>query len=139
MKNRFATAALALALLEPVSCSSSSSTSFCSQTVTITFPAPTDGGCPLAQLALDGGLALTEVVPSNTAACTEAMKSCSTADQVILNDRVTCANDAGMNAPACTDNEIERWISTMDQALGSCITTNLVSASCQGALNDAGS
>jgi hypothetical protein len=134
LKHRLATSWFALLL---TSCSSSS-TDFCSQTVKIDLAAASDGGCDLVAIQQDDGLALTVIVPSDHAACTEAMKSCSTEDQDILKARVDCANDAGMNPPACVNDDVEQWESIMDQALGSCIATNIVSSDCQSALNAAG-
>ena len=126
----------ALAVL--IASCSSSSTDFCSQPVKIDLAAAGDGGCDLVGIEQDGGLALTVVVPSDKAACEEAIKNCSTEDQDILSARAACAIDAGMNPPACTNNEVEQWVAIMDQALGSCIATNIVSSACQSALNAAG-
>ena len=53
--------------------------------------------------------------------------------------RATCANDAGANPPACIGNDVEHWVSAMDLLLGGCIAANMVTSTCQGALNDAGS
>jgi hypothetical protein len=131
VKNRLAVWSLTSVLLAAVACSS---TDFCSQTVTINYPPATDGGCQLA----DAGLALTVIVPTNKTACEAAVKNCSSAEVDTLNARVACANDAGASPPACVDNQIEEWVAAMDQALGNCIATNMVSDTCQGSLNDAG-
>jgi hypothetical protein len=98
-----------------------------------------DGGCHLDLLAADGGLHLTVIVPTETAACEQAMKNnCSGGDKVILTERVSCANDAGMNTPACVAGQETNWISQVDAALGTCIAENQVSSACQGGLQDAG-
>jgi len=126
----------AFALVVLAACSS---TNFCAQKVTINFAAAQDdGGCQLALVNLDGGLNLTVIVPPNQTACEEALKSCSSSDVTNLNNRVTCANDAGSNPPACIAGHEVLWSGEMDMALGSCITANPVSTGCEVALLDAG-
>jgi hypothetical protein len=98
--------------------------------VTINYPPEVDGGCQRSLLT-----GITEIVPPNMAACENALKSCSTDDETTLNNRVSCANDAGMNTPACVAGEEQNWVSTVDTALGTCISQNMVTASCQAALN----
>ncbi len=107
----------------------SSSTDFCSQKVTISLPA--SGGC-----VLDGGV--TVIVPTDTAACETAVKSCSSGDQQNLVNRVACGNDAGANAPTCVAGGEQNWYEQMDTALGTCIAQNEVTDACMGALADAG-